>query len=133
MKQFNLLIVDDEQRFANMLAKRLNLRGCVCEVCFNGKEALNILKQKKFSLILLDLHLPDIYGSEVLTRIKEADTRTPVIILTGHGTEKDRRECMQLGAYAFMHKPLGIEELMSILAQIGEESACLAGSTRHSG
>ena len=123
MKQFNLLIVDDEQRFANMLAKRLNLRGCVCEVCFNGKEALNILKQKNFSLILLDLHLPDIYGSEVLTRIKETDTRTPVIILTGHGTEKDRRECMQLGAYAFMHKPLGIEELMGILAQIGEESA----------
>ncbi len=123
MKQFNLLIVDDEQRFANMLAKRLNLRGCVCEVCFNGIEALNMLKQKKFSLILLDLHLPDIYGSEVLTRIKETDTRTPVIILTGHGTEKDRRECMQLGAYAFMHKPLGIEELMGILAQIGEESA----------
>jgi DNA-binding NtrC family response regulator len=56
-------------------------------------------------------------------RIKETDTRTPVIILTGHGTEKDRRECMQLGAYAFMHKPLGIEELMGILAQIGEASA----------
>ena len=82
-----------------------------------------MLKQKIFSLILLDLHLPDIYGSEVLSRIKETDTRTPVIILTGHGTEKDRRECMQLGAYAFMHKPLGIEELMGILAQIGEESA----------
>ncbi len=125
MKQYNLLIVDDEQRFADMLAKRLNLRGCVCEVCYRGQEALTILKQKqkKFSLILLDLHLPDIYGSEVLTRIKETDTRTPVIILTGHGTEKDRRECMQLGAYAFKHKPLGIDELMTILAQIGEESA----------
>ena len=123
MKQYHLLIVDDEQRFADMLAKRLNLRGCVCEVCYRGQEALTILKQKNFSLILLDLHLPDIYGSEVLSRIKKMDTRTPVIILTGHGTEKDRRECMQLGAYAFMHKPLGIVELMSILAQIGEKSA----------
>ena len=123
MKQYNLLIVDDERRFADMLAKRLSLRGCHCDVCYNGQQALNLVRQKNFSLILLDLHLPDIYGSEVLSRIKETDTRTPVIILTGHGTEKDRRECMQLGAYAFMHKPLGIEELMGILAQIGEKSA----------
>jgi len=45
-----------------------------------------------------------------------------VIILTGHGTEEDRRACMQQGAYAFMHKPLGIDELMAILTQIGEMS-----------
>jgi DNA-binding NtrC family response regulator len=122
MKQYELLIVDDEKRFANMLAKRLNLRGCVCQVCLSGKEALNIIKQKKFFLILLDLHLPDIYGIEVLIRIKEMDKKTPVIILTGHGTEKDRRACMQQGAYAFIHKPLGIDELMTILAQIGEMS-----------
>ena len=123
MKQYNLLIVDDEQRFADMLARRLNLRGCNCEVCYSGREALNILKQKKMHLILLDLYLPDIYGTEVLTRIRKNDERTPVIIVTGHGTEKDRRECMQRGAYAFMHKPVGIDELMTILAEIGEMSA----------
>jgi DNA-binding response OmpR family regulator len=122
MKRYHLLIVDDEKRYADMLAKRLNLRGCNPDVCYSGKEALNILKQQNFFLILLDLRLPDIYGVEVLTRIKKSGDRTPVIILTGHGTEKDRRECMQQGAYAFMHKPLGIEELMSILAQIGETS-----------
>ena len=47
MKQYNLLIVDDEQRFADMLARRLNLRGCNCEVSYSGREALNILKRKK--------------------------------------------------------------------------------------
>ena len=123
MKQYNLLIVDDEQRFADMLARRLNLRGCNCEVCYRGRAALDILKQKKMHLILLDLYLPDIYGTEVLTRIRKNDERTPVIIVTGHGTEKDRRECMQRGAYAFMHKPVGIDELMTILAEIGEKSA----------
>ena len=106
-----------------MLAKRLNLRGCNCEVCYSGQEALNILKQKNFSLVILDLHLPDLYGSEVLTRIKKIDTQTPVIILTAHGTQKDQQECMQKGAYAFMQKPLVIEKLMAILAQIGEMSA----------
>ena len=74
-------------------------------------------------LILLDLHLPDIYGTEVLARIRNNDERTPIIIVTGHGTEKDRQECMQQGAYAFMHKPVGIDELMTILAEIGEMSA----------
>jgi two-component system, OmpR family, response regulator len=123
MKQYNLLIVDDEQRFADMLARRLNLRGCNCDVCYSGREALKILKKKIVHLILLDLHLPDIYGTEVLTRIRKYDARTPVIIVTGHGTEKDRRECMRQGAYAFMHKPVGIDELMTILAEIGEMSA----------
>ena len=120
MKRYDLLIVDDEKRFANMLAKRLSLRGCQCEVCYNGQQALDLIGHKDFFLILLDLHLPDIYGTEVLTRIREYDERTPVIIVTGHGTEKDRRECMQQGAYAFMHKPVAIDELMTILAEIGE-------------
>jgi len=122
MKRYDLLLVDDEIRFADMLAKRLQLRGCDCQVCYSGKEALSLLEQKKFFLVLLDLHLPDIYGTEVLTKIKARDPETPVIILTGHGTEKDRQACMAQGAYAFMHKPLGIDRLLSILEHIRETS-----------
>ena len=90
---------------------------------YRGQEALDLIERNNFSLVLLDLHLPDIYGTEVLARIKNVDTRTPVIILTGHGTEKDRQACLQLGAYAFMHKPLGIDDLMAILAKIAEKAA----------
>ena len=122
MKQYNLLIVDDEQRFANMLAKRLMLRGCHCDICYNGQQALDLVRRKKFFLILLDLHLPDIYGVKVLKQIKIISAMTPVIIVTGHGTEEDRRACLQQGAYAFWHKPLGIDELMAILTRIGETS-----------
>jgi DNA-binding NtrC family response regulator len=122
MKPYNLLIVDDEKRFANMLAKRLTLRGCHCEVCYNGQQALDLVAQKDFFLILLDLHLPDIYGTEVLMRIKEMGSKTPVIIVTAHGTEKDRKECMRQGAYDFVNKPLGIDQLMAILARIEEMS-----------
>ena len=122
MEQYNLLIVDDEQRFADMLAKRLNLRGCSCRVSYNGRDALNILKKEKFALVILDLHLPDLYGSEVLRRIKKISAETPVIILTAHGTEKDRQECLKIGAFDFMQKPLVIEKLMAILAQIGAMS-----------
>ena len=93
MKPYNLLIVDDEKRFADMLAKRLTLRGCQCEVGYNGRQALDLVGRKDFFLILLDLHLPDIYGTELLKRIKKLDSETPIIIVTAHGTEKDRREC----------------------------------------
>ena len=120
MKLYELLIVDDEKRFAHMLAKRLDLRGFACDVCYSGKEAQDIIKRKQFFLILLDLHLPDICGIEVLRWIKKNSSETPVIILTGHGTENDRRECIKQGAHAFLQKPSSIEQLMGIITQIGE-------------
>lgn len=120
MKRYDLLIIDDEKRFANMLAKRLSLRNCYCDICYNGRQALELVRRKNFFLILLDLHLPDIYGTEVLKGIRSITSTTPVIIITGHGTEEDRRICMQEGAYAFLHKPVGIDKLISILAQIEE-------------
>ena len=119
----NLLIIDDEQRYADMLARRLALRGCVCEVCYNGRDAIRIVKQKKFSLIVLDLQLPDLYGTDVLRKIKAINAEIPVVILTGHGTEKDREECMTQGAHAFIHKPLDIEDLLALLGQIGKMPA----------
>ncbi len=122
MKPYSLLIVDDEEQFANILAMRLNLRGCDCEVCYNGQDAIDIIQEKNFDLVLLDLRLPDIYGTDVLAGIKEINAKIPVIIVTAHGTEKDRQLCIQLGAYAFMHKPLNIEELTPILKKLRELS-----------
>lgn len=119
MKHYDLLIIDDERRFAELLVRRLNLRGVTCCVRYDGQSGLDILRHQKFTLILLDLQLPDIYGTEVLARIKKIGVASPVVILTGHGSEKDRQECMAHGAHAFMHKPLDIDMLMSILAQTG--------------
>ena len=118
MKHSDLLIIDDERRFGKYLVRRLKLRGLTCCVRHDGQSGLDILSCKKFKLILLDLQLPDIYGTEVLACIKKNCPETPVIILTGHGSENDRQECMALGAYAFMHKPLDIDALLSIMAQI---------------
>ena len=123
MIHHNCLIIDDEQRFANMLAKRLSLRGCECEVSYKGLEAIDLVARKQFALVLLDLHLPDLYGVEVLARIKEISPKTPVVIITGHGSEKDREICMQYGAHAFMNKPVGIEDLIGIWTQVRGMSA----------
>jgi DNA-binding NtrC family response regulator len=117
MKQLDLLIIDDERRYADMLARRLEIRGRACRVCYSGLEGLGVLEDHKFLLIVLDLCLPDLYGTKVLNRIKTMSPETPVIILTGHGSEKDREECMELGAFGFFNKPLDIDMLLGILEE----------------
>ena len=120
MKHIDILIVDDEKKFANMLSRRIELRGYTSEICYDGRTAVQWVKAhgEDVTLILLDLQLPDIYGTEVLTSIKEINPAIPVIILTGHGTEQDRQKCEQIGAYMFTHKPLDIDKLMTIIKEI---------------
>jgi DNA-binding NtrC family response regulator len=123
MKHFDLLIVDDEQRYADMLAKRLSLRRLACKVCYSGRTAIDLVKEQTFPMVILDLRLPDLYGTEVLTRIKQCRPETAVIILTGHGTDKDREQCIARGAHAFMNQPLDIARLVDMMAGIKERSS----------
>jgi DNA-binding response OmpR family regulator len=122
MKHFDILIVDDERRYADMLARRLMLRGLSCDVRYDGQTALDTLSKVAVPAVILDLRLPDLYGTEVLKAIKKRWPETTVIILTGHGTEKDRQACMALGAHAFMNKPLDIERLLAIMVGIKARS-----------
>ncbi len=123
MKHNKILIVDDEQRYADMLARRLNLRGLDCEVCYDGQSAIDRYADRPFSLVILDLRLPDLYGTEVLQQMKRCRETTAIVILTGHGTERDREACMQIGAHAFINKPVDIDRLMAIIAQLKENTA----------
>lgn len=123
MKHYDLLIIDDEERYVDMLAKRLKLRGCQSKVCYNGNDGISLVKRFRFHLVVLDLQLPDVYGSEVLKQIKEISPHLPVIILTGHGTEADREECMGAGALDFIHKPLEIDDLIEILEKVKKRAA----------
>jgi DNA-binding NtrC family response regulator len=122
MKHPDLLIVDDEQRYADMLSRRLSLRGLSCMVRYDAKTALDLITEAHIPVVLLDLRLPDLYGTEVLSEIKKHRPDTVVIIITGHGTEKDREECMAKGAHAFMNKPLDIHRLVAIMDRSSERS-----------
>lgn len=120
MKQIDVLIVDDEQKFAGMLSRRLTLRGVCCDICPDGTSAVNWIKDStsSVSLVLLDLHLPDIYGTQVMVEIKKVNPEIPIVIVTGHGTDSDRKECMSLGAHAFANKPVSIEKIMGFLESV---------------
>lgn len=98
------------------------LRGLTCDVRYDGQTALDALANVSVPAVILDLRLPDLYGIEVLKAIKKGRPETTVIVLTGHGTEKDRQACMALGAHTFMNKPLDIERLLAIMAKIKTRS-----------
>jgi len=120
MKHFDILIVDDERRYADMLARRLKLRGMVCKVCYDGQAAIDCVQENFYPMVILDLRLPDFYGTDVLKRMKTFRPEIAVIILTGHGTEMDREQCMEVGAHAFMNKPLDIDRLLAIMDRLEE-------------
>ncbi|MCD6185076.1 MAG: response regulator [Deltaproteobacteria bacterium] len=104
-----ILLVDDEKEFVQTLSERLKMRSFASEIAYNGQEALDFTDQEDTEVILLDLKMPGIDGFEVLKKIKHNKPDIEVIILTGHGSEKDKKTCLDLGAFAYLQKPADID------------------------
>jgi CheY-like chemotaxis protein len=110
-----VLLVDDEREFVQTLSERLLLRDMGSAVVYDGESALNLLRDDEPEVMILDLKMPGIDGIEVLRKVKETRPEIEVIILTGHGSDKDRETCMDLGAFAYLHKPVDIDLLSQTL------------------
>jgi two-component system response regulator CpxR len=106
-----VLLVDDEKDFVTTLSERLQMRDVESAVVYSGEEALNLMEEEPPEVMVLDLRMPGIDGIEVLKKVKSEHPEVAVIILTGHGSDKDRQLCMELGAFAYLEKPVDIEEL----------------------
>lgn len=106
-----VLLVDDEKEFVQTLSERLQMRDLTTAVVYNGEEALSYLTEEEPEVMILDLRMPGIDGVEVLRRVKKEHPQVEVIILTGHGTEKDAILTRELGAFAYLEKPVEIDKL----------------------
>jgi len=110
-----VLLVDDEHEFVQTLSERLNTRNYGSYPVFDGEQALEFLGNETPDVMVLDLKMPGMGGVEVLRKTKEANPGIEIIILTGHGSEEDKKICMELGAYAYLNKPVDIAELTVII------------------
>jgi len=109
-----ILIVDDEHEFGTTLAERLMLRDYDAKAIDNVEMAMIELKQWQPDIVLLDLRMPGLHGIEVLREIKRGKKKDiQVIILTGHGTDKDEQEARSLGGFDFLKKPADIDLLVA--------------------
>jgi CheY-like chemotaxis protein len=106
-----ILLVDDEREFVRTLSERLQTRDLGAALAYDGEEALEILRAEAPDVMVLDLKMPGIDGLEVLRRVKHEHPRTEVIILTGHGTEREEALAIELGAFAYLQKPADIDVL----------------------
>lgn len=116
-----VLLVDDEREFVQTLSERLLLREMGSAVAYDGESALSLIREDEPEVMILDLKMPGIDGIEVLRRVKQTNPDVEVIILTGHGSEADRETCMKLGAFAYLQKPVDIDQLSSRLKEANEK------------
>lgn len=111
-KTIRLILIDDEVGFTTVMAKRLSRRGLEVTSAFSGSEAIQAMRKAEFDVAVLDLKMEDMDGIEVLKIFKKMDPGMPVIMLTGHGSEKSAGEGMEYGAYDYLFKPFEFEELL---------------------
>jgi two-component system, OmpR family, response regulator CpxR len=116
-----VLLVDDERDFVQTLSERLIMRDMGSAVAYDGESALTMIADEEPEVMILDLRMPGIDGIEVLRQVKSTNPDIEVIVLTGHGTEKDKDLCMELGAFAFLQKPVDIQLLSQTLMKANEK------------
>jgi CheY-like chemotaxis protein len=110
-----VLLVDDEREFVETLSERMLMRDMGSHVVYDGKEALEFVQDEEPEVMVLDLRMPGVDGYEVLRRIKKEHSKVEVIILTGHGSDADRAKCLEMGAFAYLEKPVNIDKLAETL------------------
>lgn len=112
-ERLRLLLVDDEESYVNVLAKRMAKRNIDVTKALSGTEAIQVMRRQEFDVALLDLKMEDLDGIEVLKIFKKMDEHMPVIMVTGHGSEQAAREGIAFGAYDYLTKPCDLEELIA--------------------
>lgn len=117
-----VLFVDDEHEFVQTVSSRLNNRDVGTYGVYSGEEALTLVLDDKPDVMVLDLKMVGLQGTDVLRRTKEIAPEIEVIILTGHGSMQDEKECMELGAFAYLTKPVDIEQLSETIKEANDKA-----------
>lgn len=110
--KYPLLIVDDEKKMVKYLSRRLINRGYEVCTAFSGQEALAAIENKTFTVILLDIMMPEMNGIETLKKIRAKDPATAVILLTGQVSQQIAAEGEKWGACDLVIKPLDLNNLI---------------------
>ena len=117
MKEMKVLLVDDEEEFVKALSERMKMRDLELDVALSGEQALKTMDEDLPDVMVLDLKMPGIDGMEVLRRAKKAYPGVQIIMLTGHGSEKDEQEARSLGVFEYLKKPVSFEKLMKTITE----------------
>src|SRR3954468_8866713 len=122
-----ILIVEDDPSLASGLGRILEAEGYAVDVTARGEQAVEAARQERFDLVILDIGLPGMDGFEVLRRLRGAEYRMPVLVLTARDALDDRVRGLDLGADDYMAKPFAMPELAARVRALIRRSQAQTG------
>ncbi len=122
-----VLLIDDDPELFELLAGYLESEGFVLDSAYDGESGLKLAEDKEYSLIILDIMLPDTSGFNILSKLRAAFD-VPVIMLTGRGEEIDRVVGLEMGADDYMAKPFPLRELLARMRAVLRRYSPVSGA-----
>jgi DNA-binding NtrC family response regulator len=111
-----IILVDDEKKFINMLARRLSLRGLNADVAYSGEQAVEKAAQTRYDIAVLDMKMPGMSGFALKQKLLDMQPEIKLIFVTGHGTI-DKNGIPDSSEDIFLAKPLNIDTLIDTIHQ----------------
>lgn len=129
---YRILVVDDEPYITDLLGAALRFEGFAVDVAATGAEALDRARRQVHDLILLDVLLPDVDGTELCRRLRQAGNQTPVLFVTARDATEDKVVGLQVGGDDYVTKPFSLEELVARIRAVlrrsaGDDAAAVVG------
>lgn len=113
MDNISILIVEDEQRLADILKKQLEEAGFEAEIAYDGYIGKQLIEKNAYSLIILDINLPLLNGYDLCREIRKRDSKIPIIMLTAFSTSENKLAGFDVGADDYIVKPFDFRELLA--------------------
>jgi len=113
----SILIIDDDLDFLDIMKRILENKGYEAAAAPSGSEAISLLKGRFYNAVILDISLPDMDGTELLPVLLDIHPDMSVIMLTGHSSVQNAIKSLNLGAFAYLEKPVDTENLLSVISR----------------
>ena len=122
-KELDVLIIDDNEQITKMVSTFLTLSNHKCTISNDAKDGLDLMREKNFDVILLDLAMPDFDGYAVLEQVKDSDIPTKIIVLTASNiTQENMKKIQKIGVHSILFKPVDIDKLLLEIMSIKNSS-----------
>jgi DNA-binding response OmpR family regulator len=118
-----LLLVEDEERLANTIARGLRNEGMAVDVVFDGQSALSKAAVNHYDVVVLDRNLPGVHGDDVCRTLVARHSTARILMLTAAGSIQDRVTGLDLGADDYLPKPFALKELVARIRALGRRAA----------
>jgi DNA-binding NtrC family response regulator len=126
MASERILIVDDEEGMRRLLSRVLTREGYDTSTVSSGAEALRLVANERFDLVVTDIKMPEMDGLQLLEELKEYEPSLPIIVITAYGTIENAVQALRSGAYDYIAKPFENDEIKLTVAKAFERERLLA-------